>query len=214
MDQNIAGPNVNFTNIAEKLSDSSLYVLEDIRSTNNDYKLIMKIFSVKAIDLIKFKLNEKFTVKIYSFKIRVNDDTHEKSNNLLLFQGTNITNAVGILEEGFKSSISGLHGSGVYLTASSHLAMECSIKKSPKANSIKEIVVLVNEVIYSEKLKEIGTEIVMIIPTIFYTFLLLIVIWIFGLFCISELLKTFGILLMLALFACFIYKLLMLTKKN
>ena len=89
--------------------------------------------------------------------------------------------------------------------------MECSIKKSPKANSIKEIVVLVNEVIHSEKLKEIGTEIVMIISTIFYTFLLLIVIWIFGLFCISELLKTFGIFLMLALFAWFIY---MLTKQK
>ena len=85
MNQNIAGPNVNFTNIYEKLSDSSLFVLEDIWSTNNDYKLIIKIFSVKAIDLIKFKLNEKFTVKIYRIKKRKNGNNDIKSENILLF---------------------------------------------------------------------------------------------------------------------------------
>ena len=74
-------------------------------------------------------------------KKRRNGNNYKKSDNILLFHGTSVTNAVGILEKGFKSSTSGLHGPGVYLTASSHLAMEYSFKKSLKANNIKEIVV-------------------------------------------------------------------------
>ena len=66
---------------------------------------------------------------MYNIKKRKNDNKDEESINTLLFHGTNVTNAVGILEKGFKSSTSGLHGPGVYLTASSHLAMEYSIKK-------------------------------------------------------------------------------------
>ena len=95
-------------------------------------------------------------MKIYRVLNRKSDDTSEdKSNNILLFHGTNVSSAVGILEKGFKPSNKGLYGPGVYLTASSNLAMQFSSYKSQKSDKKKEFVVLVNEVLDSEKLKEV-----------------------------------------------------------
>ena len=45
-----------------------------------------------------------------------------KRNNLMLFHGTTINGAIGVLNEGFKNSKRGWHGSGVYMTECSYIA--------------------------------------------------------------------------------------------
>ena len=112
------------------------------------------------------------THKIYRVKQRISDGTsEEKSDNMLLFHGTNFDGAVGILEKGFKPSTGGLFGPGVYLSSSSSCSVSYSVSKTEYENgyyhgiisnskkssfTVKQkqlLNVFVNEVLESEKLK-------------------------------------------------------------
>ena len=145
------------TNMVDKYDATSMYVLNEIPSTDNDYKLINKCFVEKGSNICY----EILTIKVYRVKKRDSDETDEqKSDNLLLFHGTNLDNAVGILEKGFKPSAKGIRGSGVYVTASSRSAIKFSSKKISKLYKEKENFILVNEIIESKKLKEISVSLI------------------------------------------------------
>ena len=91
-------------------------------------------------------------------------NTAEKtSRNLLLFHGTSHDNAIGILQEGFRSSLMGMHGPGVYLSEGAFSAVMFSRKKVaqelekagktlPKKQSY---FIFVNEILESENLKQL-----------------------------------------------------------
>ena len=148
--------NDNDAKIVYNYCDNSNYALEELRSGGHDFNLIKKCFSTKVIRFDKFASSKEFTMKVYRVINRKSNDTREdKSNNILLFHGTNVSSAVGILEKGFKPSNKGIYGPGVYLTASSRSAMQFSSNKGQKSDKKKEFVVLVNEVLDSENLKEI-----------------------------------------------------------
>ena len=147
------------TIISEKYFDNFLYDLEELQSTDSNYMLIKKSFSKKSLDLVKTTLNKSFTMRVYRvIKPKSNDSSKKKNDNLLLLHGTNLRNSVGILRSGFKPSVCGLFGRGVYMTSSSFYATETSIRKNPRSSKNKQIVVLVNEVLQSENLKEINNQ--------------------------------------------------------
>ena len=92
------------------------------------------------------------TDKIFRVKKRNSRETNKrKNNNILLFHGTDIDSAVGILEGGFKPSTEGKFGPGVYLTASSNVAASYSVAKSRQQQN-KLFRMFVNEVLESKKL--------------------------------------------------------------
>ena len=86
-------------------------------------------------------------MKIYSIKKRKNDNRDEKNKIFLLYHGTSVTYTVGIVEKGFKSSACGIYGSGVYLTASTHLAIKYSIIMKETASEEKLKFVMIAKVI-------------------------------------------------------------------
>ena len=145
--------------MVDKYGENSEYIVEEMESTSDDYKLIKKSFE----DTIRNCTVE--THKIYRVKERDSDEkSKRKSDNMLLFHGTNRKNAVGILEKGFKPSSWGLYGPGVYLTASPNTAHNYSVWKTSqhkvKSSGLpfveKQIVLLsifVNEILQSNKLK-------------------------------------------------------------
>ena len=144
----------------DKYGENSTYTLEDMVSTNDDYMLIKKCFEETMSNVPKAQIS-----KIYRVLIR--DETSEqKSDNLMLFHGTTSKNAVGILEEGFKSSIQGKHGPGVYLTEFSSCAVNFAVEKIISIifnNLLADIndnltFIFVNEILESEKLEEIVVE--------------------------------------------------------
>ena len=79
----------------------------------------------------------------------------------MLFHGTSASNAMGIIKGGFKQSVKGAFGPGVYLTSSSMCAAKYSEKKSATDQCKKwckilpgslKISCLVNEILQSEKM--------------------------------------------------------------
>ena len=150
------------THFFQKYFDNFLYDLEELQSTDSNYMLIKKSFSNKSLNLVKTALNKSFTMRVYRvyrvIKPKSNDFSKKRNNNLLLLHGTNLHNSVGILKSGFKPSLQGNFGHGVYMTSSSTYATDASIGKIPKSSENKQIVVLVNEVLQSENLKEINSQ--------------------------------------------------------
>ena len=92
-----------------------------MESTNDDYKLIKKSFEDprKKVE----------AHKIYRVKQRISDGTDEKKSDNMLFHGTNIDGAVGILEKGFKPSKGGSFGPGVYLSSIPGTINICTMKQ-------------------------------------------------------------------------------------
>ena len=152
----IVDMNSDIMNMVDKYDEDSMYVLEEIPSTDDDYKLIKKCFTEKTYNLIMYSYYETLTMKIYRVNKRSSaETTNQKSDNLMLFHGTTHDNAVGILEKGFKPSTKGLHGPGVYMTASSGRARVFSRRNIFDLFKRKESTVVVNEIVESETLEEV-----------------------------------------------------------
>ena len=85
----------------------------------------------------------------------------DHNNNLMLFHGTSIKNAAGILQHGFRNSTFAKHGRGVYLTEYFDFAVWISKLRSDFLQSFSfefevEKAVFINEVVFdSEKLKSV-----------------------------------------------------------
>ena len=147
-------------NMVRKYSENSMYVLEVMESTNNDYILIKKCFEEIMSDGEELILSQIYRVK----KRDNNDASDQKSDNLMLFHGTSRVNAVGILEEGFKPSTQGKHGPGVYLTEFSSCAGVFSTKQCfmnlLKNSGLNDglMFIFLNEILESEKIEEIVLE--------------------------------------------------------
>ena len=158
MMKNLLGSPNTALNMVGKYSENSMYVLEVMESTNDDYILIKKCFDAIMSDDQELTLS-----KIYRVAKRDNNDKSEQnSDNLMLFHGTIRKNAVGILEEGFKPSSGGKHGPGVYLTESPSCAAEFSTRKyiMNLFSGLNDglMFIFLNEILESEKLEEIVVE--------------------------------------------------------
>ena len=96
--------NSSLMNIVDKYDESSMYILKEISSTENDYKLTKRSFVEKMLQLINNVYYEVVSIKIYKVEKRDNDVANEqKSDNILLLHDTSYENALGILEKRFKS---------------------------------------------------------------------------------------------------------------
>ena len=167
-DNEVADNNGDAMNITDIYSRDSIYFLREMRAKDNDYKLIEKCFVDKMLKpSSEIPSYEVYKLKIYRVKPRkCIEKKQNKNENLLLFHGTDHAGTVGILEQGFKPSISGKYGPGVYLTERSHCATSFSIRKNgedclfkrakdfnTKQEFNKENFVFVNEI--SNKLEHI-----------------------------------------------------------
>ena len=124
-----------------------------MKSNSSDYKLIKKAFEDTILSHCKVATHKIFRVKERS----MGELSEPESDNLMLFHGTNICNAVGILEKGFIPSKGGLYGPGVYLTASPYTAYSYSLSKTDKViKSTTLFSVFVNEILESEKLQVVN----------------------------------------------------------
>ena len=133
MNDNEVADNIGVAmNIADIYSNDSIYFLREMRAKDNDYKLIKKCFVDKMLKpSLEIPSYEVFRLKIYRVKPRkCIEKKQNKIDKLLLYHGTNHENTVGILEQGFKPSISGKYGPGVYLTERSYTATGYSIRKN------------------------------------------------------------------------------------
>ena len=151
--------------MVDQYDRNSKYIVKELESTYDDYKLIKK-----SVNCSFFGSRKVDTHKIYRVIERGSVDTgKQKSDNMLLFHGTNRRNAVGILEEGFRPSTGGSFGPGVYLTASPSTAYKYSVSrtsplttgKKRKSNAMQSsdaeekkflLRMFVNEVLESKKL--------------------------------------------------------------
>ena len=170
--------NVNSTifSMIDTYSETSMYFLDEMANTDDDFKLIKKCFADKMYKYTERANYEVVKIKIYRVKERKVIQTSEhESENMLLFHGTSCDSAVGILEKGFRPSTKGKYGAGVYLTERSRCAINVSLirngdhkkflsfcdnyqlngDKSELLNDNAHFV-FVNEIIQSETLKEIN----------------------------------------------------------
>ena len=145
-------------NMVDKYDKNSMYALEEMVSTNDDYILIKKCFEGTMLDVPEAK-----TSKIYRVVKHDSDKTNEqKRDNLMFFHGTTSKNAIEILEKGFKPTIQGKNGHGVYLTEFASCAVSFAgwkIVKNLLQNADIEdnlLFVFVNEILQSEKLEELN----------------------------------------------------------
>ena len=77
-----------------------------------------------------------------------NKVVNEKRKNLMLFHGTNIIGAMGILKKGFRNSSEGWFGKGVYMTDCSDVAFSYTHN-----STIRYSFIFLNEILESEKLQ-------------------------------------------------------------
>ena len=125
-----------------------MYELHDMEPTSSDYEIISKCFKGTM------NMGRPAIDKIYRVEKR-HQKCVEKSDNLMLFHGTSLDSAVGIVNNGFKRSVDGLLGPGVYHTSSSSVATGYSEMKNcyNKDSRDKLLCVFVNEIIQSEELQ-------------------------------------------------------------
>ena len=145
-------------NMIDKYDNNSIYALEEMASTNDDYILMKKCFEGTTSNV-----PEAITSKIYRVVRRGSGETSErKSDNLMFFHGTSSKNAIGILEKGFKPSIQGKHGPGVHLTEFASCAVNFAgtkiVKNLLRNADIEDnlLFVFVNEILQSEKLEDLN----------------------------------------------------------
>ena len=101
-----------------------MYCVKEMTSTEDDFKLIKRSIEDTTNSHNILKVNKIYRVT------RRDEANEEKRDNLMLFHGTSADNAVGIVKHGFKPSIKGSLGPGVYLTASSFTAASFSQNKT------------------------------------------------------------------------------------
>ena len=159
--------------LLESYSKNSMYFLDELLPEDDDYGLIKKCF----VDKMQKPCSKSRSIKVSELKIyRVihrenNEKDKQQSDNLLLYHGTDFDSTVGILDKGFKPSISGLYGPGVYLTERSLCATLFSVRKNGENEAYnkwkenlkfgnktefkfkKENFIFVNEILESKELK-------------------------------------------------------------
>ena len=143
-----------------KYDKNSMYTLKKMASTNDDYVLIKKYFEATILGAPEAQISKIYRVTKRGIGVR----REQKSDNIMLFHGTSSRNGIGIVEQGFKPSVLGKYGPGVYLTEFSScaesFAREKNIdhikQKTDKRNELEFI--FVNEILESEKLEEIVVE--------------------------------------------------------
>ena len=143
-------------NILNSCNKYAKYVTQEISITDNDYNVIKMCFEGSLLDCDKVK-----TYKIYRVTKNIKDATiGQKSTNMLLYHGTSLNRAVGILENGFEPSNNGSYGPGVYLTAGSSCAMSYAYQKmfSAGVNYNTLSFVFVNEILESDKMQKINID--------------------------------------------------------
>ena len=98
------------------------YRLELLKTNDPDYKLLAN--SIITNDSLREGTKQK-TQSLKIYRVISNEKSSTKSNSsnqILLLHGTKAQNVEGILKTGFKPSIRGLYGPGVYLTNSFNYA--------------------------------------------------------------------------------------------
>ena len=128
------------------------YHLKKLDTTSYEYNLVKEFY-----DMTYDKSKIRKDVKVLQFQVckvienKPMEGEGRKRNNLMLFHGTTINGAIGVLNEGFKNSKQGWHGSGVYMTECSYIAYGYStnIIYLDRSDSF----IFVNEVLESEKLQ-------------------------------------------------------------
>ena len=130
------------------------YHLKKLDTTSYEYNLVKEFY-----DMTYFKSKIRKNVKVLQFQIckvienKPMEGDERKRNNLMLFHGTHKSGAIGILNEGFKNSKQGWHGSGVYMTECSYIAHGYATNKIDIGLDIDNNFIFVNEVLESEKLQ-------------------------------------------------------------
>ena len=120
------------------------YDYENLNPASKEFKLLKKIFDARS----NFTKLENFQIYLVKENNSIRS-IEQKSNNLMLFHGTNQKGATGILKEGFRNSEKGWFGKGVYMTDCSEIALNYNKKFNVFAHNFYTFV---NEVLESEKL--------------------------------------------------------------
>ena len=123
------------------------YNLQSLETVSDEFKLVK---GVLYEDIYLRRKNNFHLYKVVENSPESGTD-EDKSNNLMLFHGTDERGVEGILQNGFKNSKEGYFGEGVYLTESVSVAYwyPHSFFHFYK----KKHIIFVNEVLGSEKLK-------------------------------------------------------------
>ena len=134
------------------------FVITILNSKSEEFRLIEDYYKNTSTEDSKcFEQLEKF--QVYKVMERNSKKVEEKSNNLMLFHGTDENGANGILRNGFRNSRKGFFGQGVYMTESSDVATAYPISQMLKKIFIKcEGYIFVNEVLESQKMKTVTYE--------------------------------------------------------
>ena len=98
------------------------YDLQKLDSKLDEFLLVKKFFNITIKKSVHVYKDNIYSHQLKDFEIhKVMTDSkpargvNEKSNNLMLFHGTDEKGANGILKEGFKNSSFGRFGQGVYM---------------------------------------------------------------------------------------------------
>ena len=139
------------------------YDLKKLESTSYEFKIVEHFFKTTSSIFPLFPgIFKKFQIwKVIEQNEKATAD--EKSNNLMLFHGTNQKGVTGILENGYKNSKEGKFGKGVYMTESSNTASSYSYWSMNYSFlnflfSKSSHFIFVNEVLNSENLETILYE--------------------------------------------------------
>ena len=144
--------------ILKNIKNDHKYKCEKLGVDSDELKTVRDFFNTTTANSTKRDNSPGFNV----YKVMETDPSkqlEEKSNNLMLFHGTNSKGVEGILTEGYKNSKKGCFGKGVYMTDCSDTAGKYCISKSKTDSSgtaelfDKNIYIFVNEVLESGSLK-------------------------------------------------------------
>ena len=132
------------------------YKLKRLGLNEGEFKSIKEFFDLTVYPVRNKELCQIKDFRIYKvFENNPRKTEDKKSNNLMLFHGTNKESATGILKTGFENSESGWFGKGVYMTDCSDVAQEYAFDKNDDnlVGSRFFNYIFVNEVLESEKLQ-------------------------------------------------------------
>ena len=136
--------------------DSWKYNIQLLEETSDEFKLVKDFFhttSTANSDYGKsFEISQIYKVIQQNKK----ETDGVKSSNLMLFHGTGKKGVAGILETGYRNSVKGDFGRGVYLTESSDLASVYSGGREVVTGKTRFM--FVNEILESQKLQTVFHE--------------------------------------------------------
>ena len=102
--------------------------LQRLDCTSDEYKFIKEFYDTTSGGStygVSYGSDAKFLI----YKVNENNPTsavYVKCNNLMLFHGTKVEGADGILKNGFENSKQGWHGEGVYMTDCGRVGLDYS----------------------------------------------------------------------------------------